>query len=123
MWLDGRPLDDPPLAAYVAQIHDAGRAASSAAMVVAAACFRAKLADQPHPSGERTTRVLAGYCRTATDRGRGQTRPFSAADLAAVLATYSPAAPARPTRWPLNAVASMPCSPGCCSWPECAAAR
>ena len=56
-------------------------------MAVAAACFRAKLAGQPSPAGERTARVLAGYRRTAGDRGRGQARPFGAADLAAVLAT------------------------------------
>ena len=56
-------------------------------MAVAAACFRAKLAGQPKPSGERTARVLAGYRRTAADRGRGQAGPFSASDLAAVLAT------------------------------------
>ena len=56
-------------------------------MAVAAACFRAKLAGQPNPSGERTARVLAGYRRTAADRGRGQAGPFSASDLAAVLAT------------------------------------
>ena len=42
----------------------------------AAACFRAKLAGQPAPAGERTARVLAGYRRTASDRGRGQARPF-----------------------------------------------
>ena len=45
-------------------------------MAVAAACFR-----------ERTARVLAGYRRTASDRGRGQARPFGVSDLAAVLAT------------------------------------
>ncbi len=56
-------------------------------MAVAAACFRAKLADQPHPAGERTGRVLAGYRRTSADRGRGRASPFSAADLAAVFAT------------------------------------
>ena len=56
-------------------------------MAVAAACFRAKLADQPSPAGERTARVLAGYRRTASDRGRGQARPFGVSDLAAVLAT------------------------------------
>ena len=87
-WLDRRELDDAALAAYLAELHDAGRAASSAAMAVAAACFRAKLAGQPNPSGERTARVLAGYRRTASDRGRGQAGPFSASsDLAAVLAT------------------------------------
>ena len=60
-WLDGRRLDDAALAAYLAELHDAGRAASSAATAVAAARFRSRLA--------------------------GQARPFSAADLAAVLAT------------------------------------
>ena len=54
---------------------------------MAAACFRARLAGEPTPAGERTARVLAGYRRTAGSRGRGQARPFGAADLAAVLAT------------------------------------
>ena len=49
--------------------------------------IRARLARVPSPAGERTARVLAGYRRTAGDRGRGQARPFGAADLAAVLAT------------------------------------
>ena len=71
-WLDGRRLDDAALAAYLAELHDAGRAASSAVMAVAAARFRAR---------------LAGYRRTAGGRGRGQARPFTAEDLAAVLAT------------------------------------
>ena len=66
------------LAAYLAELHDAGRASSSASMAVAAACFRAKLAGQPTPAGERTARVLAGYRRTAGDRvavhGRGAGR-------------------------------------------------
>ena len=56
-------------------------------MAVAAACFRAKLAGESTPAGERTARVLAGYRRTASDRGRGQAQPFGASDLAAVLAT------------------------------------
>ena len=86
-WLDGRELHDVTLAAYLAELHDAGRASSSASMAVAAACFRAKLAGQPAPAGERTARVLAGYRRTAGDRGRGQARPFGVSDLAAVLAT------------------------------------
>ena len=54
---------------------------------MAAARFRARLASEPSPAGERTARVLAGYRRTAGSRGRGQARPFGAADLAAVLAT------------------------------------
>ena len=88
-WLGGRQVDDATLAAYLAGLHDDGRAAASAAMAVAAARFRARLRGQPDPAGERTARVLAGYRRTAGDRGRGQARPFSAADLAAVLATCS----------------------------------
>ena len=87
VWLDGRELHDVTLAAYLAELHDAGRAASSASMAVAAACFRAKLAGQSTPAGERTARVLAGYRRTAGDRGRGQARPFGVSDLAAVLTT------------------------------------
>ena len=52
---------------------------------MAAARFRARLAGEQSPAGERTARVLAGYRRTAG--GRGQARPFVASDLAAVLAT------------------------------------
>ena len=65
-WLDGRGLDDAALAAYLAELHDAGRAASSAAMAVAAARFRARLAGQADPAGEQNGRVLAG------DRGRAR---------------------------------------------------
>ena len=39
-WLAGQKLDDAALAAYLAELHDAGRAASSAAVAVAAARFR-----------------------------------------------------------------------------------
>ena len=60
-WLAGRVLDDANLGAYVAELHDAGRASSTASMAVAAACFRAKLVGQPNPSGERTARVLGDY--------------------------------------------------------------
>ena len=86
-WLDGRELHDVTLAAYLAELHDARLAWASASMAVAAACFCAKLAGQPTPAGERTARVLPGYRRTASDRGRGQARPFGLSDLAAVLAT------------------------------------
>ena len=85
-WLAGRCLEDATLAGYLAELHEQGRAPSSASTAVAAARFRARLAGAPSPAGERTARVLAGYRRTAAGRGRGQTRPFVAADLAAVLA-------------------------------------
>ena len=79
--------EDATLAGYLAELHEQGRAPSSASTAVAAARFRARLAVEPSPAGERTARVLAGYRRTAGERGRGQARPFGAVDLAAVLAT------------------------------------
>ena len=86
-WLAGRRLEDATLAGYLAELHEQGRAPSSASTAVAAARFRARLAGEQSPAGERTARVLAGYRRIAGGRGRGQARPFVAADLAAVLAT------------------------------------
>ena len=77
-WLDGRWLEDATLAAYLAEIHDQGRASASASTTVAAACFRARIAGEASPAGERTARVLAGYRRTAGERprptGRSSTR-------------------------------------------------
>ena len=49
-WLDDRRLDDSALAAYPAELHDAGCAASSASMTVAAARFRAQLVGQQSPA-------------------------------------------------------------------------
>ena len=86
-WLAGRCLKDATLAGYLAELHEQGRAPSSASTAVAAARFRARLAGETSPAGEQTARVLAGYRRTAGGRGRGQARPFVAVDLAAVLAT------------------------------------
>ena len=86
-WLAGHRLDDQALAAYLAELHDQGRAPSSASPAVAAVRFRARLAGEPSPARERTARILGGYRRTASDRGRGLRRGFGAADLAAVLAT------------------------------------
>ena len=74
-WLDSRPSRTQPSPPYLAELHDQGRAPASAATAVAAACFRARLAGDPSPAGERTARVLAGYRRTAGGRGRGQARP------------------------------------------------
>ena len=86
-WRDGHPITDTRLAGYLAALYDAGRTPSCAAVAVAAVRFRARLADHPDPAGEHTARVLAGFRRTATDRGRGQAPAFTADDLAAVLAT------------------------------------
>ena len=77
-WLDGRPLEDATVAAYLAELHDQEPGAGRAPR-------RRWPRRLPRP-GERTARVLAGYRWTAGNRGRGQARPFGAADLA-VLAT------------------------------------
>ena len=71
-FLAGRPLEDGALAAYLATLHDAGRAPAVAGQAVAAAKLRAKLAGQPSPAGPATDRLLAGFRREARDRGRGQ---------------------------------------------------
>ena len=63
------------------------RAPATAALAVAAVRFRATLAGQPAPAGAATARVLGGYRRTASDRGRGQAAPLTADGLAAILAT------------------------------------
>ena len=86
-WRGDDPLTDGVLAAYLGAIFEAGRAPATAALAVAAVRFRAKLAGQADPAGERTARVLGGYRRTAADRGRGQAAPLSADGLAAILAT------------------------------------
>ena len=73
------------LAAYLGRhlprrkLHDAGRASSSASMA-AAACFRAKLVVGSLPPASGRARVLAGYRRTVSDRGRGQARPFGVSE-------------------------------------------
>ena len=86
-WRGAAPVDDASLAVYLGELFEAGRAPATAALAVAAVRFRAKLAGQPDPAGEATARVLAGYRRTGSDRGRGQAAPLSADGLAAILAT------------------------------------
>ena len=56
-------------------------------MVVAAVRFRARLSGLESPTGSATERVLAGFRRKATGRGRGQAKPCTADNLAAILAT------------------------------------
>ena len=62
-WLEGRPLDDATLAVYLGALHEAGRAPATAALVVAATAFRARLSGLPPPGGARTGRALAEYRR------------------------------------------------------------
>ena len=58
-------------------------------MVVAAVRFRARLSGLESQTGPATERVLAGFRRQATGRGRGQAKPCTADNLAAILATAS----------------------------------
>ena len=68
-WLDGRWLEDVTLAAYLAELHDLGRAPASASTAVPGACFRARLAGEPSPAGERTGRGVESD-PVARERGR-----------------------------------------------------
>ena len=83
----GAPETDDGIASYLGQLFDAGRAASSAAMVVAAIRFRARLAGRTSPTGPAVDRALAGFRRKAQGRGRGQAPAMLADDLAAIAAT------------------------------------
>ena len=83
----GAPETDAGIAACIGALYDAGRAASSAAMMVAALRFRARLDGRPSPTGPAVERALAGFRRQARDRGRGQAPAMTADDLAAIVAT------------------------------------
>ena len=86
-WLAGRPSTDEALASYLAELFTSGKSPACASMVVAAVRFRARLASMESPTGPATERVLAGFRRQATERGRGQAAPCTADNLAAILAT------------------------------------
>lgn len=86
-WLDGAPLDDVSLAAYVGHLFASGRSRSTALLVLSAVRFRAKVEGQPAPEGPETERAIAGFKRADEGRGRGQAAPMLADDLAAIVAT------------------------------------
>ena len=88
-WLKGHKLTDELLADYLGELFNAKRSPASAAMVVAAVRFRARLAQVDAPTGPATERVLAGFRRMASERGNGQAPPCTADNLAAILATAS----------------------------------
>ena len=127
-WLDGRQLDDASLAAYVAELHDAGRAASSASMAVAAVCFRAKLAGQPAlppASGRPECSPATGELPEIGDedkRGRSGSRTWRPCSPPATGLGDAGAVSSR-TKSPSSADGSMRWSRDCCSWRGCGAAR
>ena len=87
----GRPETDAGVAAYLGDIYEEGLSAACAAMTVAALRFRARLNGRPSPVGAASERVLAGFRRLATERGRGQVTGvrWEQADRAAAMAERS----------------------------------
>ena len=71
-WLAGRALKDATLAGYLAELHEQGRAPSSASPALAAARFRARLAGAPSPARERTGADPRGL---PSDRRRARPGP------------------------------------------------
>ena len=88
-WLDGRPLDDANLAAYLGHLHQAGRAAATAALAVAAVRRAARDAGENTQDGPLTRQALDHFRRDGNDNApaRGQVRGLTAEECAAVLAT------------------------------------
>ncbi|MDE0005221.1 MAG: tyrosine-type recombinase/integrase [Rhodospirillaceae bacterium] len=87
----GRPETDAGVAAYLGDLYEEGLSAACAAMAVAALRFRAKLNGRPSPVGAAAERVLAGFRRMASERGRGQVAGmrWEQADRAASMAERS----------------------------------
>ena len=77
-WLEGRPVDDTLLAAYLAHLVDQGCSRTVASEIVAAARLRARIAGTECPAGPDTSYVLAGL-------GRRQPRGIGWEDLAAAV--------------------------------------
>ena len=84
-----RKADDTGVAAYLAELFDAGKSPAVADQVAAALRFRAKRQGKESPVGPKATAVLAGFRRKARKRGQGQVAgvDWSAADtIVAILA-------------------------------------
>ena len=71
------------------RLFDAGKAPAVAALVIAAANFRARVNGKPSPAGVMTERTMAGYRRKGAGRGRGQAAPLTSDGLASIIATAS----------------------------------
>ena len=64
-WLDGRPLDDGNLAAYLDSLREAGRAPATAAIVLAAVREAARAAGTRQPDGSLTRQAIESLRRAA----------------------------------------------------------
>ena len=88
---------DATLAAYLAELHDQGRAPGKRLDGGGRGVLPDRHAREPSPAGERLARVLAGYRRTGGDRVLVHLPPDSAAVAAAASLTRSPASAAGST--------------------------
>ena len=68
-WLDGRPLDDGNLAAYLDSLREAGRARATAAIVVAAVRGAARHAGRRQPDGPLTRQAMESFRRAVAAAG------------------------------------------------------
>ena len=84
-WLDGRPLDDASLAAYLEHLRDGGWAPSTAALTVSAVRRALHDAGRDDVTGPLTRQVLAGFRRGTGPDAPGR-RGLTADECAAVLA-------------------------------------
>ena len=86
-WLAGRELEDGAIAAYLGELFEQGRSPATASLVVAALRLRARVTGIPSPVGPATERVLGGFRRLGSDRGRGQVAGirWESADAAAAV--------------------------------------
>ena len=67
-WLDGQPLDDRTLAAYLDSLREAGRAQATAAIVVAAVRHAARDAGRSQPDGPLTRQTIESFRRSRRSR-------------------------------------------------------
>ena len=68
-WLDGRPLDDGNLAAYLDSLREAGRARATAAILVAAVRGAARHAGRRQPDGPLTRQAMERFRRAVPAAG------------------------------------------------------
>ncbi len=85
-WLDGRPVTDTTVAAYVAALMDDGYAPATIRQAAAAIGAGARAQGQPDPRGPLARQALAGAVRHNAGEGRGQVAGLRREDALAAAA-------------------------------------
>ncbi len=85
-WLDGRPVTDATVAAYVAALMDQGKAPATIKQAAAAIGAGARAQGQPDPRGSLARQALAGAVRHNAGEGRGQVAGLRREDALAAAA-------------------------------------